>query len=102
MDTQTFTVDVAAADVAPLITTSAPATGKVGEAYIYDADASGTTPLAWAQLTGPVEFTIDPNEPTSKNEGITFQFNSADELGEISTDPVNSPKGKGMHPFYDE
>ncbi len=58
-DTQIFSVNVAPPDVAPTITTTAPSTGGVGEAFAYDADASGTTPLTWAKLAGPAEFSID-------------------------------------------
>ena len=38
-----------------------------------------------------IEFTIDDIEPTSESGGISFRFNSLDELEPISADPVNMP-----------
>ncbi len=57
-DTQTFTIDVLPA-TPPTITSAPPTSGKQGEPFLYDAQASGDGPFTWAKLAGPPELAID-------------------------------------------
>jgi hypothetical protein len=47
--------------VAPKITSTPVTEGHVGQAYSYEAAASGSEPISWSLLAGPSGMTIDPN-----------------------------------------
>ncbi len=50
--TQNVTIVIAAATVAPVITSSTPANGTTGSAYSHSFTASGTTPITWSITSG--------------------------------------------------
>jgi subtilisin family serine protease len=75
---------------APDITSSPPTTATVGQAYSYDANASGTTPLTWSLVTGPSGMTINsgtgvvswtPTSSQTGNHNVTIQVSNS-----VSTD----------------
>jgi RHS repeat-associated protein len=62
-DTQNFTVTVRGANTPPLITSSPPTQGAVGQAYFYAVGASDVDgdPLTYSLTTAPAGMTIDPS-----------------------------------------
>jgi hypothetical protein len=61
--TQSFTVNVQAADVPPLISSSPPTTASVGALYVYGVRATSPveSPLSFSLPTAPAGMTIDAN-----------------------------------------
>jgi hypothetical protein len=53
---QSYTINVTA--TAPTITSTPATTGIVGQAYSYQAIATGTTPITWSLVSGPSGMTI--------------------------------------------
>ncbi|TAK09640.1 MAG: HYR domain-containing protein [Candidatus Manganitrophaceae bacterium] len=53
---QSYTINVTA--TAPTITSTPVTTGVVGQAYSYQAAATGTTPITWSLISGPSGMTI--------------------------------------------
>ncbi len=95
-DTQSFTVEVAAAPppAPPVFTSTAATTATVGAAYAYDADgvaeASGPGPITFSLVSGPLGFAVAPGgavtwTPVAGQEGVhAVEIEAANAFGTVA------------------
>ncbi len=92
-DTQSFSINVVAADIPPRITSTPPTSASVGSAYAYPVRAVDDLglPLTYSLAAAPVGMTIDPGS------GLILWTPTAGEVGPQSvTVAVADPLGGGV------